>query len=85
MYIPKIKEYNIINGEKTCPYCKKPKNAFEPWKDYPYWNAVRGCILTKPELVKWAVKTLLWSKSEAIKIHKGELKQMWCYKNNIIL
>ena len=70
---------------KKCYYCKQPNNKYKPWEDYPYWHAARMCKLTKPELVKWTIKELGWSSSDSVSIHKGELRQMWCYKNNIIL
>jgi hypothetical protein len=60
-------------------------NPFKPWEQYDWQHARRMCELTKSELVDWAVITFGWKKTTASWIDKHELKQMWCYKNNIIL
>jgi len=60
-------------------------DPFKPWEIYDYQHAKRMCRLTKSELVDWAMLAFKWKKTETNYIHKGELQQMWCYKNYVTL
>ena len=78
----KIRPY-ILPSEKKRQWRKKHALQFHPWQRYDFHHAKRMCKLKKTELVEWAVKELGWKKGEAQYLHVGQLRQMWCYKNNI--